>query len=219
MTDRLLWLLPGICLLACFMSLWFDSQAMQKHALKTKLLASLAFVGFAWDLGATESSYGQLILAGLLLSLMGDVLLAIKGQKKCFLLGIGAFLLAHILYAVAFSTLATDKQRLMLVLPVISVAVVAVGLWLKPHLTGAFRLAVPGYLIAIGFMLMMAWLVPMNAVYYWVVTGASLFALSPLRFQMVTFLIGRTDACARINCGAIAPDPTITMSVVSLRAR
>ena len=59
------------------MTLWFEaksaqSESMQKLKVKTKLLASLAFVGFAWDLGAADSTYGQVMLAGLVLSLAGD---------------------------------------------------------------------------------------------------------------------------------------------------
>lgn len=178
MTDRLDWLLPVICLLACFMTLWFESQDMQKHKFKTKLLASLAFVGFAWNLGAAGNLYGQILFAGLILSLIGDVLLALKNTKHAFILGIGAFLLAHVFYALAFSTMGSMTHKLAWVLPSILILLIGMGLWLRPYLQGIFQVAVPAYLLVIGCMLMMAWLVPNITPYIWIITGASLFALS-----------------------------------------
>ncbi len=180
MTDQLLWLLPVICLLACGLTLWFDTQSQQQLKLKTKLLASLAFVGFAWDLGAGDSLYGQLLLTGLVLSLAGDVLLAKPGNKRWFVCGMAAFLLAHMAYAIAFSTMGSVTARLPLVLPLIVLLVLGIGLWLRNYLSGVFKVAVPAYLLAIGTMLVMAWLVPtsIGQQQLWIVAGASLFALS-----------------------------------------
>jgi len=178
MTDRLILLLPVICLLACGMTLWFEYQQHHASKLKAKLLASLAFVGFAWELGATDSLYGQLLLIGLLLSLIGDVLLAIQGNKRWFVFGIVAFLLAHVVYAMAFAGLASVTARLPMVFPVILVIMLGIGLWLRSYLSGIFQVAVPAYLLAIGVMLVMAWLVPVGAPQVYIIIGASLFALS-----------------------------------------
>lgn len=180
MSNDLILLLPTICLLACAMSLWFEAKNLNQLTLKTKLLASLAFVGFAWQLGAINSSYGQIMLFGLALSLMGDVLLAMKGRKLYFLLGIGAFLLAHIAYAVAFYQLGFDATKLALILPVVMAFLLITTWWLRPHLNGPFVLAVPVYLLAIGVMLVFAWGNQSTSAYAWVIGGASLFAFSDL---------------------------------------
>ena len=188
MSEPLLtWFLPVVCLLACGATLWCEAQveqgddradAMQNLKVKTKLLASLAFVGFAWYLEAADSYYGRVLLIGLVLSLVGDVLLALTGNKKWFVLGIGAFLLAHVAYAVAFGMLGAVTGRLPLVTPLVVLLLIGIGLWLRSYLSGVFVIAVPAYLLAIGAMLVMAWLVPVSPVQFWVTTGATLFAFS-----------------------------------------
>ncbi len=172
--------LPTLCLLTCGLSIWFESREQHQLALKAKLAASLAFVGFAWDLGASDSSYGQILLIGLVLSLFGDVLLAIKGNKKWFLLGIAAFLLAHVFYTIAFAQTGFDTARLPLVAPVVLVFLSVTALWLRRHLQGIFSIAVPAYLLAIGLMLVFAWCNQSVMGFWWIASGASLFALSDL---------------------------------------
>lgn len=176
----MIFILPTLCLFACGLSIWFESKDLPNLTLKAKLAASLAFVGFAWGMGAWENLYGQILLIGLILSLFGDVLLAMKGNKKWFLLGIGAFLLAHIFYTLAFAQTGFASEKLPLVVPVVLVFLIITGLWLRNHLQGIFKFAVPAYLLAIGLMLVFAWCNQSLQAYWWIVTGATLFALSDL---------------------------------------
>ena len=67
-----------------------------------KLAASAAFLAVAWLAGATATQYGRLVLLALLLSAVGDALL-LSRQSRRFLAGLGAFLLAHAVYALAFT--------------------------------------------------------------------------------------------------------------------
>ncbi|VAW43779.1 hypothetical protein MNBD_GAMMA02-695 [hydrothermal vent metagenome] len=180
-------LLPTVCLFACALSIGFETKQQNKLALKTKLLASLAFVGFAWELGAWNSQYGQILFIGLVLSMLGDWLLALK-EKKWFLVGIGAFLFTHFAYAWAFlhsglqlsSEIDLATEKLALILPVIMVALVLVAWWLRTHLHSTFKTLVPLYLMAIGLMLVSAWGNEAQAAWWWIVGGASLFAISDL---------------------------------------
>jgi len=176
-------LLPTICLFACTLTLIFKAKGLTKLTVKAKLLASLAFVGFAWEQGAWNTPYGQLILLALLLCLVGDVLLALKNKNHYFLLGIGAFLLAHLVYAGAFLQSGFNNAQLplirLLIFAVLFVLIIT-GLWLRPHLKGRFRLAVPAYLVAIGLMLVAAWGNQIDQAWAWIVSGASLFAVSDL---------------------------------------
>jgi uncharacterized membrane protein YhhN len=68
-----------------------------------KPLAALGFVWTALHFGALDSPYGWWILAGLVLSALGDVLLIPRGAKGAFLAGLVAFLLGHVAYAGAFA--------------------------------------------------------------------------------------------------------------------
>lgn len=173
-------LLPVVCLFACTLSIVFESQNQTSLSSKSKFLASLAFVGFAWEMGASKSTYGQVILLGLVLALMGDMLLAHKAKKQWFLYGIVAFLLAHICYAMAFFQTGFAAAKLPLILPTVSIALVVSVLWLRKYLSGIFTAAVPVYLVAIGSMLIFAWANQALAAWWWIVTGASLFAVSDL---------------------------------------
>ena len=68
-----------------------------------KPLAAAGFVWAALAFGALESPYGIWVLAGLLLSAAGDVLLIPRGAKAFFLAGLVSFLLGHVAYAGAFA--------------------------------------------------------------------------------------------------------------------
>ncbi|MFN3958356.1 MAG: lysoplasmalogenase [Parvularculaceae bacterium] len=66
-----------------------------------KPVASLAFIGAALAAGALQSPMGTALLAGLVLSAAGDVLLIPRGDRF-FLAGVAAFALGHLAYSGAF---------------------------------------------------------------------------------------------------------------------
>ncbi|TDR22630.1 lysoplasmalogenase [Marinicella litoralis] len=173
-------LLPVVCLFACALSLGFESRNQTALASKTKFLASLAFVGFAWDMGAMNSTYGQWVFIGLLMSLMGDVLLTLKGHKHAFISGLLFFMLAHLFYAWAFFKTGFNGSKLPMTLPTVILAVTITALWLRPHLTGLYAFAIPVYLFVIAVMLIFAWSNLSVTAWWWIVTGATLFAMSDL---------------------------------------
>jgi len=192
-------LLPTICLFACAISIAFEAKGQTKLTIKAKLLASLSFVAFAWTLGAWQSSYGQLIFIGLLFSLVGDVMLAMKGRSHYFIFGIGSFLLAHLVYTAAFLSTGFNVAQLPLIrllVMALLVLLIITGLWLKPHLQGSLRVAVPVYLAAIGVMLITAWGSMAPQAWIWIISGASLFAVSDLFVARQRFI--KADICNRI---------------------
>lgn len=176
----MIYFLPVLCLFACVLSLIFDAKGLNKLSIKAKLAASLAFVGFAWEQGAWESRYGQILFIGFLMSSFGDFFLALKGNKKWFIFGIAAFLLAHIFYTVGFFQTGFVTARLPLVVPIVLVALILVVLWLHKHLPNIFKIAVPIYLVTIGVMLIFAWSNQADRAFWWMTTGATLFAISDL---------------------------------------
>ena len=66
-----------------------------------KPVASLAFVGAGLAAGLLDSPMGTALLAGLVLSALGDIFL-VPRSDRFFLAGVGAFALGHIAYSWAF---------------------------------------------------------------------------------------------------------------------
>ena len=128
--------------------------------------------------GALASSYGRLILLGLLLSWLGDVFLIPKRQLF-FIAGLGSFLLAHVAFSGAF--LLQPLEILPLIFAATGTVVVAIIIlrWLWPHLSHNFRPAVVSYLAAISLMVVLA-SGTMAAAGPQLLIGAVMFAVSDI---------------------------------------
>lgn len=123
-----------------------------------KPLASTAFVVFALQQGAWETAYGRWILAGLVFSWVGDILL-IPEDKTAFLWGLVSFLLAHVAYGLGFYSRGTDLRWMVAAVPVLLILLVVIGRWLLPHvrLQGPkMRLPVLVYMGAVSAMVVLA---------------------------------------------------------------
>jgi uncharacterized membrane protein YhhN len=116
-----------------------------------KLGASSAFVAFAVSLGATETTYGKLVLVALLLSWVGDALL-LSSAQRVFMGGLAAFLLAHVAYTVAFSVTGPSPLVSLAALLCFGAAGVVTLRWLWPHLSAADRPPVVAYILVIVVM-------------------------------------------------------------------
>lgn len=135
--------------------LWAESKSSRAGVWLTKPIASTLFVITALSAGALSSSYGQLILLGLLLSWLGDVFLIPK-HRRFFTAGLISFLLAHVAFSCAF--LLRPLEVLPLTLAGITTVVVLIVIlrWLWPHLPHNLRPAVVSYLGAILLMVVLA---------------------------------------------------------------
>ncbi len=129
----------------CVISEWRHLSTLRAAS---KALASTSFIAFAVVNGAFGSIYGRLILAALVLSWLGDLLL-LSLRESVLMGGIAAFLLAHIAFAAAFLARSLDLRWL----TVSAVFLIGVGVlllrWLWPHLEPRFRIAVGIYILAI----------------------------------------------------------------------
>ena len=134
------------------LALHLTAEARAVAALRAlgKAGASLAFVLLALALGV-DSVFDRWVLAGLLLSLLGDLLLLSAG-RRAFLAGLVAFLLAHLAYAAAFAPVSATPPWV--VLPM-AAALALVLRWLWPHL-GGMKGPVCVYGVAICAMLYLA---------------------------------------------------------------
>ncbi|MFN2225250.1 MAG: lysoplasmalogenase [Anaerolineae bacterium] len=119
------------------------------------------------------------IAAGLVLSLGGDVALMLK-SNRAFLVGLVLFLLAHVLYAIAFTAWNGFHPQDLISAAVLLVVAVAVFLYLRPGLDG-MQGPVLFYIVVIcimvnravsaffgdTFTLAQAWLLSVGATLFW----------------------------------------------------
>ena len=128
---------------------WADSRIAKIAA---KMSAATAFLAMALACGALESTYGQILLGGLALCWIGDACLLSPGQSTGFLAGIGAFLLGHIVYAIAFYQLGLDCTGLLIGALVIGGLAVVALRWLRPKVPDDFQIPVISYIGVISVM-------------------------------------------------------------------
>jgi len=144
-----------------------------------KPLAALSFLWLALAAGALESSYGGYLLAGLVLSALGDACLMFE-RPTAFLAGLAAFLCGHLLYVVAFLQLPANPVGLAWMLgPAIALCLIAL-LWLWPHIESGMKLPVLLYVLVITAMLLAAGLTAGQPGSALLIGGAVGFALSDL---------------------------------------
>jgi uncharacterized membrane protein YhhN len=166
------------------LTLFFESRGQWRGYLGFKTILSLLFVTTALVQPHPLVMYATWILVGLVLCLAGDVLLAVPGQRA-FRLGLGAFLLGHLAYVLAFMRISTPNGLVFWTGTVIVLGASALVFgWLEPFL-GRLRGAVRAYVAVISLMLIGALAVAVNpglrgAGRALIATGALLFYVSDL---------------------------------------
>ena len=156
-----------------------------------KPLASASFLWAALVWGATESAYGRLVLLALCLCAIGDVLLIPRGRGRAFLLGIGSFLLGHLVFAVAFVGLDVSKAGVVGAAIAVGAIALLVWRWLRPNLPSDFRAPVLAYLVVIGAMVAVAVGAAFGSGIWAVGIGAVMFAASDLSVARRRFIAPR----------------------------
>lgn len=142
-----------VCVVALLVA---ERRGARRGVWIAKPLASAGFVAAALHLGATETAYGRMLLAGLVLSLAGDVLLVPRGAPRVFLAGVVAFGAAHVAYAAAFLLRGIAPGPVLLAGAVMTLFGLAILRWLWPHLTREWRAPVLGYVAVICTMVTLA---------------------------------------------------------------
>ena len=117
-----------------------------------KPVASLAFIWAGLAAGALDSGFGQLVLLGLVLCLVGDVLLIPLERPAVFRSGVFAFLAGHLAYSAAFLTRPLDPLGLVAGTVLLAVVVGAVLRWVGPALPAGMVWPVRVYMLVIGLM-------------------------------------------------------------------
>jgi len=157
-----------------------------------KFFASTGFIGAAVVMGAFDSVYGSILLAGLVLSWMGDMFL-VSHRERLFQMGLGSFLMAHIAFGVAFLVLGHDLRVSAIGLAVLAFFGAGILRWLTPALPRGMRLPVAAYLTIITVMVALAMGAFWKGADYTIVIGAVLFYFSDFfvardRFKSDSFI-------------------------------
>lgn len=169
-------LLSGTTVLGLVISDYRDFRAGRYLC---KPLAAAAFVWLALTLGATTTTYGNWMLAALILCMVGDLFL-MPDNEYSFLTGLTAFLCGHMLFAVAFLQLPSTFIGLVLSGAPALVLLLLVGRWLMPHVNPEMKLPVMAYVLVITAMLVCAGLTLGQPAAPLIICGAWGFAFSDL---------------------------------------
>ncbi len=163
-------LVTAVGLAALLWGEWQDRARLRRIG---KPVASAGFIVAAIGFGALESRYGNIVLAGLVLGAIGDVCLLGSG-KKAFIAGLVSFLLGHVAYVVAFSTLPISVPEAFLTAAALAVVMGFVGRWVFPHAPD-MRVPIGIYMVVIAAMCVFAigagsagapWMIPVGAVMF-----------------------------------------------------
>ncbi len=176
-----------VCAVAALALVVAERRAWLIGKALAKISASTAFVVIAIQRDAAATAYGRLILAALALSWVGDVLL-LSRRSRLFLLGIASFLLAHIVFSLAFAQRPWDAPALAAAFAALGCGGMAVLVWLWRHLSGFYRVAVSAYVAAI--VAMASFGIALSAASgNWLVAGAALtFAASDISVARDRFI-------------------------------
>ena len=141
-----------LCAVAAAGLLWAEYRGSRQGLWLAKPVASLAFIWAGIAAGALDSTYGQWILLGLVLCLLGDVLLIPHDRPAVFRAGVFAFLGGHVAYSAAFLTQPLDGFGLAGGAVLLAVVVGGVLRWLASSLPADMAWPVRIYMIVIGVM-------------------------------------------------------------------
>jgi uncharacterized membrane protein YhhN len=131
--------------------LFFEKRDSTKGLLLTKPFLSALFVATALTGPPGNPPCFNLILTGLLLCLAGDVFLIFFSSRKLFLGGLVSFLAGHILYTIAFFTLAAPGTVNWIMIAFFLAISGGVFAWLRPNL-GKMLVPVIAYIAIITAM-------------------------------------------------------------------
>ena len=174
------WAPYALCALAVAGLLAAEYHGSRRGLWLAKPVASLAFIWAGISAGALDSTYGQWVLAGLVLCLLGDVLLIPLERPAVFRAGVFAFLLGHVAYSAAFVTQPLDLFGIAAGAILLAVVVGGTLRWLAGTLPPDMVWPVRVYMVVIGVMSTLACGVTAAGGSWAVAVGALAFTASDI---------------------------------------
>lgn len=211
----ILWLLaPGI-LISGILAIWFGYRQPQGKFYLFKPLPMVLIILAVALSGADFPALKALILAGLLFSLLGDILLMLPGDR--FLAGLAAFLIAHLFYILGFWI----DQGTPLFWPALPVFALAGGMgWILKDGMGDLKIPALTYMVVISTMVWMAWsrwIGGGQLVHLLAFCGAGLFMISDLILAVNRFKVEFKAARALDLAAYYTGQWLIALSVIGLK--
>lgn len=152
-----------------------------------KAVAAVGFVWLALSAGAPTSLASRLIVAGLVLSGIGDVALAFRG-RAAFLGGMAAFGLAHLAYSTAFVAHGLALAWTLVAAALAGVAGEVVWRRLRSHLPAQLVVPIAAYVVLVTAMVALAWGAVGGGIAIATGVGATAFYLSDLAVARERFV-------------------------------
>jgi uncharacterized membrane protein YhhN len=146
-------LLVSLVAVVCY--LIADTKEHAKGRILGKMLASTMFLALAILSGASQSLFGQVMMAAFLFSWLGDLFL-LSREQKWFLAGLVSFLIAHVAFTAAFYQRGIITEGLLLPAMVTILASVLISYWLLPKVNKDMKVPVVIYIAAIIVMVICA---------------------------------------------------------------
>lgn len=129
------------------------------------------------------------LVPALLFSAAGDFLLAMPWWQPSFVLGLGAFLIAHLCFLAALVPLRTATPVGVAAAALVCVACVLLLVWFWPHLTAdGMTIPVVAYMVVLAAMVCAALLADLPTP--WTALGAVCFAVSDAMIGIGRFVLG-----------------------------
>ena len=179
-------LFPALLLLALL--LYAEKRESIPWKLSSKPLLSALFILTACLQPWTTPSFAGWMLAGLVLSWVGDLFLIFFNSRKLFLAGLVSFLLGHVCYAACFYTYGFLNGWVAAGLAVLLAVGAVIFLWLRPHL-GDMTAPVIGYIVVISAMVGGALAVFINP--EWAVDGRNAVLAGAVMFYISDIMVAR----------------------------
>ncbi len=177
----------SICVAAVALMLVLTRRGDRRSEWVLKPLASSSFVAAAIAAGGLDLRVGTVIVAGLALSWWGDLLL-IPRSKRLFLVGLVAFLLGHVCYAVAFGMRGVSWPATAVAAVAVGLALIPVARWLLPSVEAPMKLPVLAYMVVISTMVTLSIGTAAHRASPWIVIGTIAFYLSDLSVARDRFI-------------------------------
>jgi uncharacterized membrane protein YhhN len=179
----------GVFLLVTALRLPAGGALTGQFALQPAVKALAAVLLAAAALGHRVRRERRWLVPALVFSAAGDFLLAMPWWEPSFVLGLGAFLLAHLCFLVALFPLATRTPTRVATAIGVCVACVALLVWFWPRLI-AEGMAIPVvlYMVVLAAMVCTALLAGLPTP--WTALGALCFAVSDAMIGIGKFVLG-----------------------------
>ena len=148
-------------ILIAILDLVIEFLDIQEGRYLVKPLICIVLMGYLVNTTKLTGNFSKLIFGGLLFSLVGDIALIFAGNGGTFfMLGLGTFLIAHILYSLAFFRdyrydPQASKKFGHFMLFTMAVFTSGMYFWMRPYL-GEMKFPVMAYMIIISIMAILA---------------------------------------------------------------